>query len=97
MLRVGRRFMLARSRAVTLPASPSLAECVAGAGSLAAAREMVDCEVSLGRVEAGAWTIERSTLPFREGRALAVEPHADILRLDRTEWRLDALEGDPVA
>jgi len=49
------------------PPGQSLAELVAHHPALA--REMLDFEISFGILEAGRWTIERSTLPEREGRS----------------------------
>ncbi len=70
LLRDGDWFLFARDRAHCLPDGRSLAECLAAAGDLRKAQDMVDCEISLGRVGEGIWTISRSTLPFREGRSL---------------------------
>ncbi len=33
---------------------------------------MIDCEISAGGIQAGVWRIEQSSLPFREGRELAL-------------------------
>jgi hypothetical protein len=78
LLRVGPQFMYARDRADAAPGGRSLAECVAGAASLAAARQLVDCEISFGRVSPGGWRISASTLPYRVG---------DIVTLDLEEHR----------
>jgi hypothetical protein len=62
----GTVFMFARERAVQLPAGQSLVECVAAARSLAEARAMLDCEITLGSAgPAGANVILASTHPWR--------------------------------
>ncbi|GAA3979087.1 hypothetical protein [Streptomyces plumbiresistens] len=71
LVRAGSWFGYARDRSEPLPAHASLTELVAGAADAVRARELLDCEVSLGRITGGHWTIERSTLPHREGRTLA--------------------------
>jgi len=99
VVRVGARFMLALSRAVPLPRNTTLAECVAGAASSEAARGMVDCEVSLGRVESGDWTVERSTLPYREGRTVVVARTGDTISTgsDGSAWSILGHDGDPAS
>jgi hypothetical protein len=69
IVRVADLFMYARARTGALPAAPDLVACIAGADSLAKAQDMADCEIAFGIITPG-WTIEYSTLPFREGRAL---------------------------
>jgi hypothetical protein len=99
IVRAGAAFMFARARTQTLPTGARLAELVRGAGSLAEKRALVDCEISLGSVGARGWRIERSTLPFREGRVLTVEVSADSLHVHEADarriWRIDAMEGEP--
>lgn len=73
ILRVGSLFMYARSRAFAVPAGRHLQECVADAASLEAAQNLVDCEISQGAVTSAGWIIQRSSLPFREGRRLEPE------------------------
>jgi hypothetical protein len=104
IVRVGDTFMYARDRAAPLPRNVSLAQCVGGSGSPAAARAMIDCEISAGRIQRGVWTIEHSSLPFREGRELALmsipggdgmlssDIDADGVPLFR-DWRIVAAEG----
>jgi hypothetical protein len=70
LVRTGSWFGYARSRSEPLPAHAPLAELVAGAADLGRVREMLDCEVSLGRVVGERWTVGRSTLPHRETRTL---------------------------
>ena len=67
LVRVGDVFAYARGRAGALPELPDLRTCIAGAGSLSQAQDLADCEISFGSVSASGWTIERSTLPFKEG------------------------------
>ena len=93
LVRAGETFMFARDRATPLPPG-RLADLVAGADGLAAMRALVDCELSLGRVRADGWLVERSTLPFREGRTLTPSVSGDRIRLDG-EWVAE-VEGEPV-
>ncbi len=97
IVRVGARFMLALSRANSLPRGTTLAECVAAAGSLDAARDIVACEVSLGRIDGGGWTVERSTLPYREGCPVVVARSGDTVRAGSggPEWSVTGHDGDP--
>jgi hypothetical protein len=71
LVRSGSWFGYARGRAESLPSGSPLAELVSGAPHIGRAREILDCEVSFGRVTGDRWIIERSTLPHREGRPLA--------------------------
>ncbi|WP_189932920.1 hypothetical protein [Streptomyces aurantiogriseus] len=103
LVRTGSWFGYARSRPEPLPAHAPLAELVAGAAHLGRAREMLDCEVSLGRVVGHRWTVERSTLPHRVGRSLAPGPDGSAgLLLGDTDpkgaphvrrWEITAVEG----
>jgi hypothetical protein len=68
VIRVGDRFMYARGRQLVPPAETPLGECIAGARSLRTAQDLVDCEVSVGRIGGRGWIIEHSTLPYKEGR-----------------------------
>jgi len=104
LLRVGAAFMFARERAAALPAGTTLAACVAAATSLQQAQACIDCEISFGRVEAGAFRISACTLPFRIGELLDPQLLADGLATsDRTaagaamrrSWTLLACEGAP--
>jgi hypothetical protein len=71
LVRAGSWFGYARDRSEPLPAHASLTDLVAGAADAGRARELLDCEISLGRITGDHWIIERSTLPHREGRTLA--------------------------
>jgi hypothetical protein len=66
----GDHFVYARARAAPLPAADSLADAIA---ETHATRETIiaylDCEISYGTTHG--WQIERSTLPWREGKRLA--------------------------
>lgn len=105
VVRVGDLFAYARGRAMGLPELPDLCTCIAGAGSLAQAQDMVDCEISFGVVTASGWIIERSTLPFREGQRLFAESRLDIGRIEALDrdatgceavrmWAVTAIEGE---
>jgi hypothetical protein len=77
LLRVGAVFAYARSRPRPLAGEGTLAARVAAAPSLAARQDLVDIEISLGRIVDDRWTIERSSLPFKEGTILAPQAIAD--------------------
>jgi hypothetical protein len=66
MIRAGTRFMIARDRSVALPPHRMLSELVAATMRLEDAQDIVDCEISLGRLDHGGWLVERSSLPFKE-------------------------------
>ena len=102
LLRVGDLFMYARGRATALDGGRHLTEHVAGAASLAQAREMIDCEISLGLIRDGAWIIQRSTLPYRECLNLAPKVRSSRLEIRETDaagktfarsFHLDKVEG----
>jgi hypothetical protein len=105
IVRVGALFMYARGRAVSLPSADDLAACLALAGSLSEAQDMVDCEVSFGTVTGAGWTITHSSLPFREGQRLDMQLTADMGRVQasdltadgrpmRRSWNIVAAEGE---
>jgi hypothetical protein len=64
-------FMYGRSRSAAVPPTCHLVQQAKNAPSPAAARDLIDCEISQGIVTADAWIIQRSTLPFKEGCPLA--------------------------
>lgn len=110
MVRAGTSFMYARAgAAASLPPGLSLGACVESAGSLARAQELVDCEISLGRVGPEGWLIARSTLPYREGARLDPETRRQSPDRCRTgdvtpdgapasrDWEIMELEGDAAA
>jgi hypothetical protein len=82
LVRVGPWFMLARDRSVAVPHGDSLSAIVAGTSDLADAQDLVDLEISLGRVEGDDWRIERSTLPWRCGSALSPQIGRDEMSYD---------------
>ena len=106
IVRVGTVFMYARGRVAGLPRAPDLAGCIAGAGSLAEAQDMADCEISFGSVSGAGWTIVQSTLPFRQGRELGLRLSTDRRRARTMDlaadgrqaprsWAVTAIEGRP--
>ena len=71
----GDRFFYARNRTRDLPPAESLDSLIARTRPARAALiAWLDCELSAGQVAGGGapWMVERSTLPWREGRALTV-------------------------
>jgi hypothetical protein len=73
LLVAGDRFLYLRNRAHDLEAAESIASLVSATrASRAQIIEYLDCEFSYGRARGGAtpWTIERSTIPWREGKHL---------------------------
>jgi hypothetical protein len=77
LVRVGAVFAYARSRPQALGAAATLAELVGAASSLAAKQDLLDLEISFGRIDGEErWTIERSSLPFKEGTIFARQSDA---------------------
>ena len=72
-IQLGTVFMYARDRGIELPSARSLADCVAGAASLDVAREMLDCEITLGSAAFGANVILASTHPWRVSEYFQIE------------------------
>ena len=102
LVRSGEILMLARGRPVAAAPGAALAAHVAVAATLAEQQDLVDCEISIGRIEpAGRWLIERSTLPFKVGRTwhcpapfarpdvLAIEDLTDDGHRVTRLWRAD--------
>ncbi|GLK67194.1 hypothetical protein [Hansschlegelia plantiphila] len=101
----GEDFAYARGRAAPLPPGGTLLACLAGAGGHTEALALVDCEISIGRFDGGKLRVDRSSLPFREGRTLDPELDlaAGVLRTDdvtregrpiKRVWRIAETEGD---
>lgn len=89
----GSAFIFARARAATLEGG-TLADHAAAAPDLAAARALIDCEISLGDVDGGAFRIRRSTLPFREGATLEPTLAGDALTFAQgSVWQVTEREG----
>ena len=104
LLRAGENFAYVRDRAGPLPRGATLAECVVGAASLGAARALIDCEISLGRVSGGGWRIERSSLQGRVGdtlilnwedRRLGIAEHGANGRKTTKTWEILEFEASP--
>lgn len=100
ILAVGTLFMIAVSRRGTLPPQLHLSECVALAGNLQMAQDLVDCELSLGRVTQAGWRIDRSSLPWREGRLVTLAGRDDQLEVALDDgaarlWTITDVEGAP--
>ena len=79
--RMGSLFMIARERYCAVPEGLTLAECVAGAADMARAQEFLDCEISQGAVTSTGWFVQRSSLPFREGKSLAPARMGDLFEM----------------
>lgn len=104
LVRVGETFMIARDRHGGLPPHRSLAECVGEVATLAEARALLDCEISLGSVADGRFRIVESSLPYRVGDCLAPRREDGSVRTsDRDpdgrmferKWTPVLEEGDP--
>ena len=70
---VGNQFVYVRNRAKDLPLAPSFDALIKATNATRdQIIEYLDCEFSVGRTRGGSvpWEIERSTLPWREGRRL---------------------------
>jgi hypothetical protein len=105
LVRAGVDFFYARGRLRPLAPGADLAALVAGA-TLEGARALLDCEISQGRIDSGAWLITRSTLPFRVGDTLAPALAGAVLTVGdraasgggaRTAWRIAEARGDASA
>jgi len=81
----GPHFVYARARATALPAGDSISDAIAKShASRAQIIAYLDCEISYGTV--AGWRIERSTLPWQQGKRLEL---ADRIAIDAS--------GQPVA
>lgn len=82
LVRAGDKMMFARGRTSPLAPGATLTEALDTAATLEEKQNLLDFEVSLGRVVADdrEWMIERSTLPFKAGRSWSIR-------------RLDAAKG----
>jgi hypothetical protein len=112
-VQVGTVFMFARDRRVALSAGSSLAECIAGAASLAAARALLDCEISLGSAGTGAAMsgnsgnlILASTHPWRVSERWQLSCADSLVHTVDIDpagnpvgrrWEVVDAEGDPAA
>jgi hypothetical protein len=113
VVQVGTVCMFARDRQVSLPAGTPLGDCIAGATSLADARAMLDCEITLGSAGLGAGSgddsgsvILASTHPWRVSERFALactDSTATTLDTDPAgepatrRWDILEAEGDPQA
>ncbi|MFG2525153.1 hypothetical protein [Streptomyces sp. NPDC048527] len=105
IVRCGSWFGYARGRTRSLPGNAPLSERMDADGSAGDAADLLDCEVSVGRVHGGIWVIEHSTLPQRKGAVL--RPRFDDVtggltvsdhsgpggRRKQRQWHLRFLEG----
>ena len=112
-VQVGTVFMFARDRRISLPAGTSLAQCIAGAGSLSDARAMLDCEITLGSAADGRGAasengnvILASTHPWRVSdrfELACTDSAVSTIDIDPAgkkasrHWEVVAAEGDPGA
>ncbi|MAU61224.1 MAG: hypothetical protein CMI62_10920 [Parvibaculum sp.] len=103
--RMGSLFMIARERYCAVPEGLTLAECVAGAADMARAQEFLDCEISQGAVTSTGWFVQRSSLPFREGKSLAPARTGDLFEMQDQDrggkpftrrWEITDLRGEPL-
>ena len=105
-IQLGTVFMYARDRGIELPSARSLADCVAGAASLDVAREMLDCEITLGSAAFGANVILASTHPWRVSEYFQIECADSTVSIRANDaaghpvvrrWEVIESEGDPGA
>jgi hypothetical protein len=112
-VQVGTVFMFARDRRIALTPGISLAECVAGGGSLADARALLDCEITLGSAGTGAGpaghsadVILASTHPWRVSERFQLtcsDSRVSTVDIDPAgnqvsrRWEVLEAEGDPGA
>jgi hypothetical protein len=106
VVQLGTVFMFARDRAVALADGASLVDCVTGAGSLAQAQAMLDCEITLGSAGMGPNVILASTHPWRVAERFQLTCRdSTVATLDtgpagqalRRQWEVLEAEGDPGA
>lgn len=75
VVRIGDVFMYARRRLLEAALRGRLIDCIEQADTITEAQDLVDCEISFGRIERGGWRIQRSSLPYKENHLLGF--HAD--------------------
>lgn len=81
LIRSGSWFAYARDRAVALDACAPLVEQVRSVATTAEAVALLDCEISLGRIDAGRWLVTESTLPHRISTCPGPELRASMFEL----------------
>ncbi|HEX3836761.1 MAG TPA: hypothetical protein VHW25_07340 [Steroidobacteraceae bacterium] len=112
-VQVGAVFMFARDRHRSLPAGASLNDCIGAATSLADARTMLDCEITLGSAAIGVGAADgsgsvilASTHPWRVSERLRLActgSTVTTMDIDPTgrsmtrRWEIVESEGDPQA
>jgi hypothetical protein len=89
LVRVGEFYIFARDRTCAPSPHKTLGECVAAAPTVAAARALVDCEISFCKTAADGVRVAASTLPFRVGQLLTAGLSAN--------WKVIHSEGDTLA
>jgi hypothetical protein len=80
LVRVGNHFMYARARRQPLPAAFNLLALLDSTLDLTTKQELLDFEISFGRIDHSVWRVERSSLPFREGTAITPTPQPQLDR-----------------
>jgi hypothetical protein len=81
LVRVADKLMFARGRAAPLPPGRNLAEILGGIRTHEGKQDLLDFEVSLGCLAAGGWLIERSTLPFKQGKLFSIVRRAASIEI----------------
>lgn len=76
IVRAGAIFIYVRDRSKPLEFNASLPDIISDS-SASEARALLDCEISLGRIDGQNWMIERSSLPYRVGKNLSATFSAD--------------------
>lgn len=78
LVRAADKLMFARARAAPLQPCRALAEILDEIPTLEGKQDLLDFEVSLGSMTAGGhqWLIERSTLPFKQGKLWSIARRA---------------------
>jgi hypothetical protein len=81
LVRVAERLMFGRTRKSSLPSGRNLTEALDEVPTLEEKQDLLDFEVSLGSIapNGNEWLIERSTLPFKQGRVWSIQLRADAL------------------
>jgi hypothetical protein len=104
LVRVGDDVGWARGRTLPLTDGDSVADHVAGAATVKAAQDLLDTEVSIGRIGPRGTVLTSSNLPWRAGSALDLLVAGDDVTVadvapDGTavhrRWQVVAQEGEP--
>lgn len=78
-VRLGDRFMTAEDRRPAAPRGDLAGQALVALGDEVRLRALLDCEVSIGRIDGERWTVLRSTLPWKEGEEAPPPEEAEAI------------------